>query len=213
MKQFVLKITIFLCYLNISYAQSIETPSTLPEVKYHLTARPWQALNISKDDYLDRVEGVVRQIARFQSSTGQIIDPYANYEIQYATPYFANAVGTLISAGRAMDLLDKGIAAMNNSTADIAHGSSSIPQDHGEFFVAPLSSAIPLYTSHVSTAQMNYPGACPLGILKQPQLIAIYLLIFLFSTLILHIFSYHFFRSILSYCINIISTRPNISSP
>lgn len=54
-----------------------------------------------------------------------------------------------------MDLLDKGVAAMISATADIAGGSSSIPDNHGEFFLAPLASAIPLYAPHVSVSQLQ----------------------------------------------------------
>ncbi len=129
--------------------------STLPYVKYHLTATPWQALNISKDAYLDITEGIVREIVKFQNANGAIVDPYAKREVQYSTPYFANAIGTLISAGRAMDLLDEGIAAMNSATADIAGGAASIPDNHGEFFLAPLAGAIPLYTPYVSIQQLQ----------------------------------------------------------
>jgi len=60
---------------------------------------------------------------------------------------------------------------------------------------------------------MNYPGASPLGILEQPQLTAIYLLILLFSSLIFNILSNYFLGSIFSYRIDIIATCPNISSP
>ncbi len=147
-----------LCATNTTnnlYAQETGTPSTLPTVKYHLTARPWKPLNISTNDYLDKVEGIVREIVKFQSSSGAIIDPFTNREMQYATPYFANAVGTLLSAGRAMDLLDEGISAMNKATKDVAEGASSIPDNHGEFFLAPLASAIPLYTPQVSTPQVQ----------------------------------------------------------
>jgi hypothetical protein len=129
--------------------------SGLPNVNYHLTARPWKALNILRSSYLDKVEAIVRACAKFQNSSGAIIDPYANREIQYATPYFANAVGTLLSAGRALDLVNVGIAAMNSATADIAAGAATIPDNHGEFFLAPLASAIPLYTPFVSPTQLQ----------------------------------------------------------
>lgn len=131
-------------------AQEALNPAYMPDVRYHLTARPWEPLNTSRTKYLDKVEEIVRQIVKYQNLSGAIIDPYAKTEIQYSTPYFANAVGTLISAGRALDLLANGILAMNSATLDIAQGSDSIPDNHGEFFIAPLTSAIPLYTSHVS---------------------------------------------------------------
>jgi hypothetical protein len=141
--------------IDIAVDSEAGYPSTLPNVKYHLTARPWQALNISKANYLDKVEGIVREIVKFQNSAGAIIDPYAEREVQYSTPYFANAIGALISAGRAMDLLDEGVAAMNSATANIAGGAKSIPDNEGEFFLAPLASAIPFYTPYVSAAQLQ----------------------------------------------------------
>jgi hypothetical protein len=173
MKQFILTILTIFCCLKMGYAQTAESdfslgsntfgvaaleaasPSTLPNIQYHLTARPWRALNISRDAYLSKVEGIVRAIAKFQNSSGAIIDPYAHREVQYSTPYFANAVGTLLFAGRAKDLLNAGVLAMNHATADVAAGSSSIPDNHGEFFVAPLASAILLYAPYVSATQLQ----------------------------------------------------------
>src|SRR4051812_29698544 len=73
-----------------------------PVVKtnYHLTARPWKPLAISKSQYLDAIEGVCRFTIRHQNAEGAIIDPFLQREHQYATPYFAYAVGTLVHAGR-----------------------------------------------------------------------------------------------------------------
>ncbi len=136
-------------------AQEVSSPASLPEVKYHLTARPWQPLNIPRERYLDQVEGIVRQIVKYQNWRGAIIDPYSGNEEQYATPYFANAVGTLLAAGRAPDLLAAGVAAMNKATSDIAAGGGSIPDNHGEFFLAPLASAIPMFTPYVSKAELR----------------------------------------------------------
>lgn len=142
-------------FTNKPYAQEKGVPSVLPDVKYHLTARAWKALNISRNAYLDKVEGTVQEVAKFQDLSGAIIDPYANIEVQYATPYFANAVATLISAGRSADLLAKGVSAMNKATKDVAEGAWSVPDNHGEFFLAPLASAIPLYTPFVSASQVQ----------------------------------------------------------
>lgn len=145
----------FVILASKSFVQVAGPPPMLPDIQYHLTARPWQPLNITRDAYLDQVEGTVRQVAKFQSVSGAFIDPYSHREVQYSTPYFANAVGTLISAGRAMDLLDEGVAAMNSATTDVSRGASAIPDNHGEFFLAPLASAIPLYAAHVSAAQLQ----------------------------------------------------------
>src|SRR4051794_33783846 len=72
---------------------------------YHLTARTWQPLRIPRDRYLDAIEGVCRFSVRHQDPSGAVVDPFLHREHQYATPYFAHAVGTLLSAGRARDLL------------------------------------------------------------------------------------------------------------
>src|SRR6476619_6671329 len=82
---------------------------------YHLTARPWKPLAIPKDRYLDAIEGVCRYTIRHQNAEGAIIDPFLHREHQYATPYFAHAVGVLISAGRARDLQTAGVKAMEHA--------------------------------------------------------------------------------------------------
>src|SRR4051812_17289907 len=65
---------------------------------YHLTARPWKPLAISKSQYLDVLEGLCRFTSRHQNAEGAVIDPFLKREHQYATPYFAYAVGTLVHA-------------------------------------------------------------------------------------------------------------------
>ena len=85
--------------------------------EFHLTARPWQPLNIAREKYLDAIEGICRFSVQHQDAAGAIIDPFLNREHQYATPYFAYAVGTLTAAGRARDLLPNGVRAMEHSTA------------------------------------------------------------------------------------------------
>jgi hypothetical protein len=139
-------IILYLFPINAS-AQS--QPQSLPEVQYHLTAQPWEPLNIPKDHYLDAIEGMVEVAYQHQDETGAIIDPYLNREHQYSTPYYAYAVGTLLEAGRSEHLLDSGVRAMEHSTGDFAGGASEIPDAHGEFFVAALTGALKLYREHV----------------------------------------------------------------
>lgn len=124
-------------------------PAHVPEIRYHLTARHWRPLAIPSAQYLDRIEGVVRHQSTLQDSTGAIIDPVRKVEWQYATPYFANALGVLLSAGRARDLLSRGIAAMDSASAQMAKGNAAIPQKHGNFFVAPMADALALYAPFV----------------------------------------------------------------
>ena len=129
-------------------------PASLPDIQYHLTARPWTALDTPRDVYLDRIEGIVRFEATLQNAAGAIIDPVVNQEWQYATPYFANSLGLLLSAGRARDLLGDGIAAMNSATSQMALGNGAIPQQHGNFFIAPMADALSLYAPFVSASQI-----------------------------------------------------------
>jgi hypothetical protein len=82
---------------------------------------------------------------KHQDAAGAIIDPYAHREMQYSTPYFAYAVGTLIRAGRAKDLLPNGVAAMERSTRQFGLGRSAIPDQHSEFFIAAATESLDVY--------------------------------------------------------------------
>ena len=119
---------------------------------YHLTARPWKPIEIPREKYLDVIEGVCRFSVQHQGADGAIIDPFLKREHQYATPYFAYAVGTLVKAGRARDLLPNGIKAMEHATACFAGGQPAIPDQHGNFFIAALTGALELYAGEVPQA-------------------------------------------------------------
>ena len=130
-----------------------DQPASLPEIKYHLTALPWSLLNIPAGSYLDAVEGIARVAHQFQDKTGAIIDPYLKREHQYSTPYYAFAVGALIHAHRASDMLPSGILAMNKALTNFSQGSTHIPEQHGEFYIAALAEAMELYKGHVNAAE------------------------------------------------------------
>jgi hypothetical protein len=146
---------IVLLLASSAHAQDAASPATVPVLPFHLTARPWQPSYLGVDTYLDIAESVARVEATFQNSTGAIIDPYARAEKQYQTPYFAAAVAMLVASNRALDLLPKGILAMDRATWEIANGRASIPNDHGEFFVHALAQALPLYAPRVPAAQLD----------------------------------------------------------
>jgi hypothetical protein len=124
-------------------------PAGLPRLPFHLTARPWKPLAVDRERYLDAVEGLCRFTIRHQDARGAVIDPFLKREHQYSTPYFAVAVGTLVKAGRARDLLGHGVAAMDHATLCFARGKSGIPDAHGEFFLASLPAALSLYAGQV----------------------------------------------------------------
>ncbi|MEO5834183.1 MAG: discoidin domain-containing protein [Nakamurella sp.] len=129
--------------------------TTLPETRWHLTARPWRPTGRAASEFLDVGESIARVHATRQAADGSIMDAYTGREQQYQTPYFAASVAMLVANGRALDLLPQGIAAMDRATAVFEQGRSRIPDDHGEFFVAALAKALPLYRSSVSAAQYD----------------------------------------------------------
>ena len=116
--------------LRLLSAAPVETGPVI-RTGYHLTARPWKPLDIPREKYLDVIEGVCRFSIRHQNAAGAIIDPFLKREVQYATPYFAYAVGALVSAGRALDLLPNGVKAMDHATSNFAGGRATIPDNHG----------------------------------------------------------------------------------
>ena len=130
-------------------AQADSLPAEMPLSHYHLTARPWSPLNIPKTAYLDRLEGECRFWIKHQDASGAIIDPFTNTETEYSTPYFAHALGTLLGAGRAMDLLSNGQKAMEHATDVFASGGAA------EFWIAPLTEAIELYAQHVPVGTLD----------------------------------------------------------
>jgi hypothetical protein len=135
-----------------AHAQEAASPVTVPVLPFHLTARPWQPSYVGVDAYLDIAESVARVLATFQDAAGAIVDPYSRAEKQYQTPYFAATVAMLVASNRALDLLPKGVLAMDRATSEIASGRASIPDDHGEFFVHALAQALPLYAPRVPPA-------------------------------------------------------------
>lgn len=127
----------------------------VPTPRYHLTARPWRPLETPRNAYLDAIEGLCRFAAKQQDDSGAIIDPFLHREHQYSTPYFAAAVGVLLHAGRGDELRDHGVRAMEHATACFAGGWQKIPDAHGEFFIAPLTTALPLYRPSVDAETYN----------------------------------------------------------
>ena len=136
---------------------SIYAPPALdwPGNDYHLTARPWQPLGTSSEAILDAVEGLCRFAVQHVNEEGAFIDPFLDREHQYATPYLAHALGTLLYAGRAEDLLPTAVLTMDHSTKLVEAGSDAIPERHGEFFTAPLSGALVLYSGLVDETTLT----------------------------------------------------------
>jgi len=132
-----------------------DLPSTLPDLPYDHTPPGWRPLAIPRAAYLDEVEALVRFAVQHQSESGAIIDPLLEREHQYSTPYFAFAAGALLHEGRADDLRDAAVRAMDHATESFAQGAGGIPDRHGEFYIAPLVGALELYEKVVPHASIE----------------------------------------------------------
>jgi hypothetical protein len=122
-------------------------PTDPPLPQYHLTPRPWSPLTNKKSEILDKVEGLVRFSQKHQDATGAIIDPFLKKEHQYATPYYAHALGVLLKNNRANELRDSGIKAMDWATHCFETNNAS---GHRVFYIHALVENLTLYKSHVS---------------------------------------------------------------
>ncbi len=125
---------------------------------FHVTIDATPSASESRNAYLDDVEGVCRFLLRYQApaqaqNAGAVLDPILGREHQYTTPYLASAVGALLHAGRAQDLLDAGVMAMDWATRCVAE--RRIPDKHGEFFIAPLAEALARYAGRVPSEKIE----------------------------------------------------------
>lgn len=102
--------------------------------------------------YLDRVEGVVRFTLQHQNAAGSVIDRLTKAEHQYGTASYAHAVGTLLHAGRAIDLRDSGIRAMDFATAAFETNET---HGHRVFFITPLAEPLELYAPLVPAEKLT----------------------------------------------------------
>ncbi len=144
---------IFAWSLLVCFSMAQDAPASLPQLPWHLTASAWQPTGVTTETMLDALERGVVAIAKLQDERGAIIDPLKHREFQYATPYFACALGVLVKHGRARHLLPIGIRAMEHATTSFGGGIASIPDRHGEFYIAALAEALETYRTLVPGAQ------------------------------------------------------------
>ena len=115
---------------------------------FHLDGKEEAGTWNAREAYLNDAEGVCRFLLRHQApeeapNAGAVLDPFLGREHQYTTPYIAFAVGVLLQAGRAPDLLPVGVAAMAWATRCVAE--DRVPEAHDEFYLAPLAEALDRY--------------------------------------------------------------------
>ena len=138
---------------SLAVAHAAPRTEPAPATRFHLAPRVAKVPPISNAAMLSRLDALCRVAVQWQDKDGAIIDPFLHREFQYATPYFAFAVGTLAEAGRSPDLLPHGVAAMERATQQLAGGRPTVPDQHGEFFLASLTEALPVYRRLVPREQ------------------------------------------------------------
>jgi hypothetical protein len=147
----------WIIFLSIFIANNAFSQTNTGEAKlsqaFHLSAKPWKSSVVDKEDFLKLIEATCEVMMNNQNASGAIIDPYLKREHQYSTPYFAFAVGVLLKAGKGKHLKAAGIKAMEHSTLAFSKGSKAIPDEHGEFFISPLTNALYFYKSHITENQ------------------------------------------------------------
>jgi hypothetical protein len=89
--------------------------------------------NLTREDYATLIAQDVDCLKKFQNSHGQIIDPYAQREIQYSTPAFAVASAFLATQHSRPDLLSPASRALSCSiTALVTHHAAN---GHSDFYI------------------------------------------------------------------------------
>jgi len=109
-----------------------ETVANLPAL---LSRAEVGSTNLTRDDYLAVINGIVTYFRHFQKPDGRIVDPFAHREVQYSTPCYAWAATALIVSGKRPDLLESAASALECALRQLAEGN---PTDrHGDFFTFP----------------------------------------------------------------------------
>ncbi|MFO1488948.1 MAG: hypothetical protein U1F65_10770 [Verrucomicrobiota bacterium] len=149
---------------NLAHAQNAPTsiPADLPQLHWHLTARPWQPVNAPRSALVDQMDKAIHAMAPMQhwnptnsadKLNGAIIDPFDHKPVQYGTPLFAFNVATLLREGRGADLAEAAARALDHATLDINDGMAN--DYHGEFFCAPMVKALRVFDA----LQTNFPAS------------------------------------------------------
>lgn len=89
--------------------------------------------NVSRDTYLDIIEGIVGFFRQHQDERGCILDPVFGEEKQYATPSYAAAAACLVRYRGREDLLRSACDALTFSLESMVAGRCN---NHGNFYTA-----------------------------------------------------------------------------
>ncbi len=100
---------------------------------------------LSKNTYLQIIEGQVRVFQQYQNDSGRIIDPVEKIEKYFTTPCYAHSVAVLAASAHTDDknLIESGMLAMDVVTEDMSKNWSA--GSHGDFYTWPAMFALNLF--------------------------------------------------------------------
>ena len=127
----------------------MEDPSTLVrQIISSPVPANWQPSNMSKADYLDIMENIVRMAVKWQDERGAIIDPVLNKEWCQTTPRFVSAGAVLLANGRIPDLKENILRSMDYACREFT--AADIRQRSSDFWMRELVTAYKVLTPMVS---------------------------------------------------------------
>jgi Lamin Tail Domain len=114
-------------------------------------AAGFTATGLTRADYLRLIAGEIDFWKTKQNSSGAIIDPYANSEIQYSTPAFAHAAAVLVAYANRTDLIEPAAKAMDWATDRLHVGAAA--SGHDDFYPGMLAHGYMLLKPYVAASR------------------------------------------------------------
>ena len=113
----------------------------------------WQSSGMSRSDYLDIMENIIRKAVEWQNKNGAIIDPVLKREWCQSTPRFVSAGAVLLGNGRIADLKEKILLSMDYSCKEFT--AADIRQRSSDFWMRELITAYKVLSGLVPEGRAN----------------------------------------------------------
>ena len=114
-------------------------------------AADFVSTGLTRADYLTLMASEVDYWKSQQNSSGAIIDPYTNGEVQYSTPAYANAAAALVVYGGRSDLLESAALAVDWAAYRLSINAAA--NGHDDFYPGMLANAYRLLAPRVDAAR------------------------------------------------------------
>jgi len=106
--------------------------------------------SLTKQSYLQTINGIVQFMRNLQDEYGRIIDPFEKREVQYSTPCFAFSCATVWAQGFDDTLLNNCTSALSIATEELAN--KTCADGHCVFFMKPVMFAYRILVDKVDPA-------------------------------------------------------------